>query len=223
MPTTSASSAAAIDNSSVAGNRSLSSVDTGRPWRNDSPKSPCTALPTKRANCTNGWSSPSSVRSRAWSCERRVLPDHERDRIAGEIEQAERDECHHRHHGDRLQDAAKDEGGQFDPRRVSRRPDPCARRAGLRNAPMMPNPSWSVNAVPLSRLAAGAFSLRLRVARGEGWGEGLCRRRFVVQYYARAALRVAGELFGHGPSRFPPQCCASCSPGSASSFRPFSG
>ena len=41
---------------------------------------------------------------------RRVLPDHERHRVAGEIEQAERDERHHRHDGERLEDAADDEG-----------------------------------------------------------------------------------------------------------------
>ena len=44
--------------------------------------------------------------------ERRVLADHERDRVAGEVEQTERDERHDRHHGERLQDAAKDEGDQ---------------------------------------------------------------------------------------------------------------
>jgi hypothetical protein len=41
---------------------------------------------------------------------RRILPDHERHRVAGEVEQAERDERHYRHDGDRLEDAADDEG-----------------------------------------------------------------------------------------------------------------
>ena len=39
----------------------------------------------------------------------RVLSDHEHDRVAGEVEQAERDERHHRHDDDRLQKAAEDE------------------------------------------------------------------------------------------------------------------
>ena len=43
---------------------------------------------------------------------RRVLPDHEADRVAGEVEQPERDERDHRHDGDGLQDAAEDEGEQ---------------------------------------------------------------------------------------------------------------
>ncbi len=40
----------------------------------------------------------------------RVLADHEVDRVAGEIEEPERDERDHRHDGGRLQHAAKDEG-----------------------------------------------------------------------------------------------------------------
>ena len=41
---------------------------------------------------------------------RRVLPEHERDRVAGEVEQPERDERDHRHHEHGLQQAAEDEG-----------------------------------------------------------------------------------------------------------------
>jgi hypothetical protein len=43
---------------------------------------------------------------------RRVLADHEVHRVAGEREQPEGDERDHRHHDERLQDAAKDEGEQ---------------------------------------------------------------------------------------------------------------
>ena len=41
-----AATAAAMDSSSVAGRRSMISVETLRPWRRLRPKSPCTALPT---------------------------------------------------------------------------------------------------------------------------------------------------------------------------------
>ena len=42
---------------------------------------------------------------------RRVLPDHEHHRVAGEIEQRERDERHRDQDGERLDNATKDEGG----------------------------------------------------------------------------------------------------------------
>ena len=65
-PTASAITAAARASSSVAGKRSAISDDTLRPWRRLRPNSPCTALPTKRANCTGkGSSSPRSWRN--WS------------------------------------------------------------------------------------------------------------------------------------------------------------
>ena len=47
MPTARASSAAPNDNSSVAGSRSLISVDTLRPWRSERPKSPLMAFNAK--------------------------------------------------------------------------------------------------------------------------------------------------------------------------------
>jgi hypothetical protein len=68
MPKTSASSAAPKASSSVAGKRSTISDETLRPWRSDRPNSPCSALPTKAANCTgNGLSRPRSARS-CWRC-----------------------------------------------------------------------------------------------------------------------------------------------------------
>ena len=51
-PPTRANSAATMDNSSVAGRRSAISFDTGCTWRRLSPKSPCSALSTKRAYWT---------------------------------------------------------------------------------------------------------------------------------------------------------------------------
>ena len=47
----------------------------------------------------------------------RVLADHERHRIAGEVEQPERDERHDRHDRGGLQDAAQDEGEHGSSRR----------------------------------------------------------------------------------------------------------
>ena len=41
---------------------------------------------------------------------RGVLTHHERHRVARKIEQSEGDERHHRHHGERLQNATEDEG-----------------------------------------------------------------------------------------------------------------
>jgi hypothetical protein len=43
---------------------------------------------------------------------RRILADHERHRVAGEVEQSERDERDHRHDDEGLQEAAKDEREQ---------------------------------------------------------------------------------------------------------------
>ncbi len=130
MPTSNASSAAANDNSSVAGSLSLISMATLRPWRSERPKSPWTALAAKRKNWTiTGWSRPNSLRSLRLFFRRRILPDHRHDGVTDEIEQAERDQRHYRHDGDGLQDSSEDEGEQ---RRRSR----CGRpgcRAG-RNA-----------------------------------------------------------------------------------------
>src|SRR5580765_1530322 len=69
MPSASARNAAQSASSSVAGRRSAISDDTLRPWRRLSPNSPCTALPTKRANCTgNGLSRPRSARNCSRCC-----------------------------------------------------------------------------------------------------------------------------------------------------------
>ncbi len=64
MPTSSASTAATMDNSSVAGKRSAIRRDTLAPWRKLNPNSPCAALTRKCQNCTKkGWSRPRSARS----------------------------------------------------------------------------------------------------------------------------------------------------------------
>ena len=66
---------------------------------------------------------------------RRVLSDHERHRVAGEIEKAERDERDDRHDGDRLEDAADDEGKhgwRLRPRAGDGRLARDARRCGLK-------------------------------------------------------------------------------------------
>ena len=67
-PTTSASTAATSDSSSVAGRRDLSKVETGSLWRREMPKLPCAALATKWPNWTTAGSfrprrSRSSMRS----------------------------------------------------------------------------------------------------------------------------------------------------------------
>ena len=49
-PTTSASRAATMDSSSVAGRRDFKRVETGSLWRREMPKLPCMALATKWPN-----------------------------------------------------------------------------------------------------------------------------------------------------------------------------
>ncbi len=52
MPTSSASTAATMDSSSVAGKRSAIRRETLAPWRRLRPNSPCAALTRKCQNCT---------------------------------------------------------------------------------------------------------------------------------------------------------------------------
>ena len=62
------------------------------------------------------------MRSRCALLDRRVLPHHELHGVAGEVEQAERDERDDHHHQRGLQDAAEDEG-EHDDRGLSCRPE----------------------------------------------------------------------------------------------------
>ena len=75
------------------------------------PKSPCTALPTKRANCTeNGCVEPEVGAHLLALLRRGVLASRLVDRIADVVEQRERDERHREHHDHALEQAAEDEG-----------------------------------------------------------------------------------------------------------------
>jgi len=66
---------------------------------------------------------------------RGVLPDHERDRITGEIEEPERDERDDRHDEGGLQDAAEDEGEHGRAKRVRASGSRPARADHARVAP----------------------------------------------------------------------------------------
>ncbi len=71
------------------------------------------------------------------------------EKVDDEIEQDEheRDEGNHRHHGEGLQDTAKNEGEQAGVGACRRRPASSADSRGAGRAPMMPKHPWSVNVV----------------------------------------------------------------------------
>jgi hypothetical protein len=101
------------------------SVDTERPCRSDSPNSPAPRC-RQSARIARRTAGQAEVAAQPGAIlDRRVLPDHEGDRIAGEVEQTEGDERHHAHHGGGLQDAAENEGEQASlrwPRRLRQAP-----------------------------------------------------------------------------------------------------
>ncbi len=101
MPSTSASSAAVNASSNVAGNRSLSSVDTGTPLpQRQTEFAMCGAIDEARELDVERLIEPEVGTQPRAVLLRRILTDHESHRIAGEVEQPEGDERHYREDGE---------------------------------------------------------------------------------------------------------------------------
>src|SRR5690242_14537437 len=83
---------------------------------------------------------------------RRILPDHEGHRVAGEIEQSERDEGDDRQNDRRLQDPAQDESEHYSRRRAAPRRD-CSPLGG--SAAAKPQ-AWGSNIRGIMPKASGS-------------------------------------------------------------------
>ena len=109
MPATSAIVAAANDSSSVAGNRSLISDETVRPWRRLRPKSRLHDIADEVAELDiEGLVEPEIGAQARPVFGSGILAEHLVHRVADVLEQQEGDEGHRQHHEDGLQQT----GGQ---------------------------------------------------------------------------------------------------------------
>ena len=111
MPTSNASSAAASDNSSVAGKPFPEQRRHGAPLSQREPEIPPHGVAGEPRELHVERLVETQIGAQAHAVfDRRILADHERHRIAREVEEAERDEGHDRHDRGGLHHAAKDEG-----------------------------------------------------------------------------------------------------------------